>query len=168
MSSSTHSSTSPLTNVNNQSIVCFWDKHTFDGEGVMCPIAYKPKQIVHKKREYYINQNTKNNTEIPSTVQKILEEEILYMDKFCSNSCLLAWIEDNQNNPVYKQSMFILANKLLCKLPIPANHWKTLKSFGGFLDIDTFRTTNSVYELKDISYENGQLVETFKENISIL
>ncbi|QIH04967.1 putative zinc-finger DNA binding protein [Dasineura jujubifolia toursvirus 2a] len=164
-------------NHNNNSSYCFWDKHPFEGNGVMCPISYKPKQIVHKKKEYYINQNvirTKLNSDISSndTNSKFkIEEEINYSDKFCSIPCLISWIEDQWNNPIYNQSKYILNNECLrngIEIPKCANHWKTLKSFGGFLTIDEFRTTNILYKLIDSKYnKDGYKEEFYKENINI-
>lgn len=153
-----------------KSKMCFWDKHEFEGEGVMCPIFYKPKQIVKKKREYYINENVENDSKIIDDIFKINKNEIFYDDKFCSVNCCLAWIEDNNTNPKYKNSKYILFKeiaKLDTKIPMKANHWKTLKIFGGFLDIEEFRKMSSRYKLEDSYFKNNVYNFKFKKIISM-
>lgn len=148
--------------------LCFWDKHPVEGTFVKCPIFYKPKQIVRKKKEYYINQNVERD-HIPTNINttflehEINEKQIFYDDFFCSLSCCLAWIEDNQTNPKYRMSKQILFNELLIEqkeIPIKANHWKLLESFGGFLTIKEFRENVTSFELLDFKY-NGNVVEEY-------
>lgn len=149
---------------------CFWDKHEFTGCGVMCPIFYKPKQVVRRKKEYYINQNISRTSPIVDTssafvTNKVIDCEIYYDDMFCSHECCLAWINSNSHDPKYKNSKQILFNETLFNDTIPkaASHWKTLKKFGGFLDIDEFRSMKSRYEMKDYFFENGKTKEIFNE-----
>lgn len=148
---------------------CFWDKHDFEGPGVMCPIFYKPKQIVRKKREYYLNQNISrhSNEELTEPVSKdfksvkIIKEEFYYDDMFCSYKCCLAWIEDNYKDPKYKYSKSILYNELFSKNIkhiVKANHWRTLKKFGGFLSIEDFRGELTNYEKIDSFYDDDNKI----------
>lgn len=155
--------------------ICFWDKHEITGEVIKCPVMFKPKQIVRKKKEYYINQNYPRSYEkkILDDSQSsfldvnILEHKIFYDDSFCSYSCCLAWIEDNSNDPKYQNSKKILYNELIhkkIKIPQVANHWRILKNFGGFLDIEKFRDCKNRYGIIDNFYdENGDMKYLFKE-----
>lgn len=144
--------------------VCFWDKHEFTGEGVVCPIFYKPKQIVRKKKEYYINQNiTKLENTDEANVHQVLEREIYYDDIFCSLSCCISWIEDHYYDPKYKNSKYILFNEYKCDNIRKSNHWRTLKKFGGFLTIEEFRKQDRFFEEIDFSYENNIRKYYYKE-----
>lgn len=152
---------------------CFWDKHHFEGKGVMCPLYYKPKQIVRKKKEYYMNQNINRNSVINQNTNfqifKIINEEIFYDDMFCSNECCLAWIEDNHLNPKYKNSKQILFNEILKEkkeIPNKSNNWKIIDKFGGFLDIQEFRENKKTYNKVDFFYKDQILVEKYKEIIN--
>lgn len=150
---------------------CFWDKHEFVGKGVMCPIFYKPRQIVRKKREYYINQNITRDYEVENwdSTSKIIPTEIFYDDMFCSVECCLAWIEDHHNDPKYQNSKQILVNELYRNnhtLVNSANHWRLLKAFGGFLSIEVFRKFNIFYEEDDTTYENNSRVVKYKEVVT--
>lgn len=147
-----------------QCSVCFWDKHEFTGNGVSCPIFYKPKQIVRKKKEYYINQNiTKLENIDQTTTHQVLEQEIYYDDIFCSLSCCLAWIDDHYYDPKYKNSKYILFNEYKCENIRKSNHWRTLKTFGGFLSIEEFRKQDRFFEETDFSYNNNLRKYSYKE-----
>lgn len=151
----------------NKSEYCFWDKQPFTTKPVHCPIFYKSKQVVRKKKEYYINQNvirthepTNENTSF--LIHEINSEKIYYDDVFCSISCCMAWIEDQVNNPKYKLSKQILINELLINgknIPKKANHWKTLKIFGGFLSIEDFRKNTKTFEVIDNNYNTLNIME---------
>lgn len=150
---------------------CFWDKHEFETGGIMCPIEYKPKQIVRKKKEYYMNQNVPENYTEKTTEGEdpvVISAEFFFDDMFCSLECCLAWIEDNAQNPKYSKSKHILYRIYDMKnktLPLrPANHWRTLKKFGGFLSIQEFRSFSNFYTEKDqenYPLENSQHSQHF-------
>lgn len=159
---------------------CFWDKHEFIGTGIKCPIFYKPKQIVRRKKEYYINRNVARIDEINKIgIDQIIKEEIYYDDIFCSVQCCLAWIDDHHYDPKYQNSRYILQNEIsdseahgvrACDLNNArsvgiqkANHWRTLIAFGGFLTITEFRKHNKIYEIEDVQYLNNTLKQIYKE-----
>jgi len=154
---------------------CMWDRHDFLGNGVQCPIFYKPKQIVRKKKEYYMNQNITRNAEIKNSensmlqINKVIDEKIFYDDMFCSYECCLAWIDSQSQNPKYKNSKQILYNeflKLNKDIPTKANDWKTIDKFGGFLKIEDFRENKKMFVKTDYFYKNNSLVEIYKEIIN--
>lgn len=145
---------------------CFWDKHPFDGKGVMCPIFYKPRQIVRQKGEYYINQNICRSQVVEENVLT-LKEEIFYDEMFCSAECCFAWIEDNSMNHKYKNSKYIMQNEMMKTNPDftvkAANHWRTLNAFGGFFSIEDFRKHQNIFKKIDYFYEENCLKEIYKE-----
>jgi hypothetical protein len=154
---------------------CFWDKHPFAvnvNKEVKCPIAYKPAQIVHKKREYYINQNVSAcDTKVGEGV-KVIQESITYTDTFCSERCLLAWINENACNPLYKNSKYIFYKEYYKKngygKVYPANHWRTLNAFGGFMTIEQFRSCNKNYEESNVYIdESGERIIEYEEVVKI-
>lgn len=142
-----------------KSKICFWDKHPFTGEGVRCPIFYKPKQLVKTKKEYVINENiSEMETEknFPR-LKGIKEKEIVYDDMFCSDRCCLAWIDENHQNSRYKMSKFIFYNEMLKSnkpLVKKANNWRTLESFGGWQTIQDFRDDYNIIEKSSETLEN--------------
>lgn len=158
---------------------CMWDRHDFIGVGIQCPIFYKPKQIVRKKKEYYMNQNITRNSNIKNAdnsmlqINKIIDEQIFYDDMFCSYECCLAWIDyQNQNqNPKYKNSKQILYNEFLKKnpnipnIPNKANDWKIIDKFGGFLNLNEFRENKKTFVKTDCFYKDNSSVEIYKEII---
>lgn len=152
--------------VTKKSKICFWDKHKFDNEPVYCPIFYKPKQIVKKKNDYYINQNVIKDHK--NKEDEIIKEEIFYDCVFCSRSCCLAWIEDNFNNPKYQQSRYIFFNNFDYGNVFKSNHWETLIDFGGFLTLEQFRENKHHYELEDSYYDNGFLKKKYREVINYI
>lgn len=148
---------------------CYWDKHEFNNLGVLCPIFYKPRQVIRKKKEYYINENIEYNK--PVLKNEIVTEPIIYYDdKFCSYNCCIAWLDDNFHNPKYKNSKQILYNELLQKnIPIPkkANHWRLLKSFGGPLEIEIFRKFDITYEIEDEKFSSCVKKYDYKLSINM-
>lgn len=155
-------------NCSKNSNICFWDKHYFEGKKIHCPIFYKPKQVVRKKREYYFNQNIckDNNGHSPET--SIIKEEIFFDDVFCSYECCLAWIDDNSNNPKYKNSKQILFNIFDVPLNRKANHWKTLENFGGFLTIEQFRKFDKTFIEVDNKYVDNFSTTSYREIINVI
>lgn len=156
----------------NASKYCFWDKHPFEGNGVRCPIFYKPKQLIKTKREYVINENVSeadSQDDYPS-VREIKKKEIVYDDMFCSDRCCLAWIEDNFQNSRYKQSKFIFYNECLKSnkpLVKKANDWRTLAAFGGWQTIKEFREDYSIFEKAAMSIENDSVKTKYIKKINM-
>ncbi|CCA61465.1 hypothetical protein AV955_gp108 [Diadromus pulchellus ascovirus 4a] len=146
-------------NASNSSM-CFWDKHPFTGEGVVCPLYFKPKQTVTKKREYYINHNIPAAT-VPPPEDVVINARVISDCKFCSDACCAAWIEDNKHLPEFRSSRQIF--ETLKERVTRANHWRTIKSFGGFLTIDEFRKNNRRFEMVSHGIDCDQKFILFKE-----
>ena len=64
---------------------------------------------------------------------------------FCSFNCVLAFINDNKHDSLYRESITLLNYfyktifGTLPKIFLPAPHWRLLKEYGGHLDIAEFR-----------------------------
>nr|UOX61011.1 MAG: putative zinc-finger DNA binding protein [Diabrotica toursvirus 3a] len=134
--------------------LCFWDKHQLpaDKTPVMCPIDFKPKQVIRQKKEYIFNHNVAeswNKINIDENI-KISPSEIYYDDIFCSKECCLAWINDNHKNPAYGKSKYLF--HMLYPEVLPANHWRVLKLFGGFMSIEEFRNFYGNYINTDVTF----------------
>jgi hypothetical protein len=151
------------------SICCFWCRHPFLSVPIGCPTkyvnSYVEKSYVSQitKDEYYIKENVteKKLNKIVTTANTKKNINIIPTEKnyyitdgiFCSFNCVLAFINDNKTNIFYKESPHLLShlyrdftgNNLSIgsngdKL-IPAPHWRLLKNYGGFMDINEFRNS---------------------------
>lgn len=131
-----------------KSSICFWDKQPFTGKPVKCPLYLKSKQTVIKKKEYYINHNIPEfDKKEKDNVHRVIEKTIVFNDVFCSNECCLAYINDLiDSDPIYRSSKIIFLSENSSKIR-PANHWRTLDVFGGFLTIKEFRSNNRKFKL---------------------
>jgi len=133
---------------------CYWCRHSFDSYCIGCPVRYVPKRCV---KNYYSNiskDNYKIKEDITSGKYKDLENDDAYTLKdsyyetdgiFCSFNCCKAYIIDNRHQKIYNISLTLL-NKMYfditqeyCKNIIEAPSWRTLKEYGGHLDIEEFR-----------------------------
>lgn len=150
----------------SKSNYCFWDKHEFSGKVIQCPISFKPKQVIRKKKEYQLNYGISKTENIPENIYKIIDDKIEYDDCFCSKECCLAWIIDNINVPRYIHSKQIFMNEIANEEEIQkAPHWRLLKKFGGFLSIENFRKGNVTYEKIETIYdgESQSFITNYKE-----
>lgn len=132
-----------------------------------CPIHF----VYSKSKHNYvskINNNTHIITEILSPLKKSIiskncnvkiEERDFYIvdGVFCSPNCCLAFIEENKKNPLYRYSKQLLYKmcedigiELRGNTITPADDWRLLKDYGGFLSIEEYRKnfTNITYEYK--------------------
>jgi len=152
--------------VTGEAKVCFWDRNIFDGEGIRCPVSYKPTQLVRtyrsdvSKEEYTIKENVRGGASGGGTSGggtngggEVSRSEYEFDGKFCSYQCCLAYVRDNKHNNLYNQSETLLYKMYLgttskggTKVPIlrPAPHWRTLRECGGHLSIKEFRQTFGV------------------------
>ena len=154
-------------------IRCHWDHHTFDGMGIFCPLAYRPKQVAKiglgevKQRPgigvadsnlngYVIKENIPKSKDISTLLNKnLLEITDAYYEVdgvFCSPECCLAYINDEKTK--VGGSKFMDSERLLhfmlgvtSKIS-PANNFRLLNAYGGNLTIEQFRKNN-----KSIKYE---------------
>lgn len=156
---------------------CWWCKHNFENMPMSCPIRYVPNQVEKQymseitKDSYNIRENIeiKHNKEEFSSTEKI---NYVFYDKnyyetdgiFCSFNCVLAYIDDNKINTLYKNSKHLLKKiyfDLFETIPEnlkPAPSWKLLKTFGGHLSIADYRKSFNQIEYID----KGKLVNIIK------
>jgi hypothetical protein len=138
----------------NKNYNCYWCRNAFDSYAVGCPIRYVPKQCI---KNYYSNISKdfyKIKEDISDHKFDMLKDDKDYTLKdsyyetdgiFCSFNCCKAFINENKHKKIYNMSLYLL-NKMYrditgeyCKNIITAPHWRTLKEYGGHLDIDDFR-----------------------------
>jgi hypothetical protein len=139
---------------------CFWCRHPFQTTPIGCPIRYIPTRVV-KSYKSDISNGTRTISE-NITVERSKENgcNITTMSNdyyetngiFCSFNCCQAWIDDNKQCHLYKQSKMLLL-KLYNDLTgsemdaiNPAPSWYLLSVYGGTMSIKTFRSTfNHIY-----------------------
>ena len=157
-------------------ICCYWCRNRFSSIPIGCPIKYVPDEIVKKyyseitKDNYVIRQNIQHkNNEINKNYDFINKNYFLTDGIFCSFNCCLSFIINNQNNPNYVNSKFLLYQILnqtfqTNKIKIEkAPHWRLLKDYGGHLSIEEFRESFYKIEYNDLN----QYISFFPNNISI-
>lgn len=149
---------------------CFWCRECFRTTPIGCPIKFYPGNIYIK----YKSISSDNFYEVIEQRQRQSDED---SDKsyyqtdgiFCSFNCCKAFIDENNENPLYSES-----NTLLVKMYndftgknahfiLPAPHWRTLKCYGGFIDINEFRKTFDKIEYKDY----GTIRDFFNNTITL-
>lgn len=149
---------------------CFWCRDFFNTTPIGCPIKFYPGSIFIK----YKSISSDNCYDVIETRQRYSDED---SDKsyyhtdgiFCSFNCCKAFIDENNETPLYIDS-----NTLLVKMYndftgkntnfiSPAPHWRTLKYYGGFLDINEFRKTFEKIEYKDY----GVIRDFFNNTITL-
>jgi hypothetical protein len=150
---------------------CFWDRHDLSSAlHIGCPIYYFPNKPFIKPR--YVHP------ELSNVIDKFKSSNFknVYITDgcFCSFECCLAFIEDNQHNPLYMWSKHLLhmmynleyqtathphdhdqvydekeSRSELCELRVirPAPSWRLLLPYGGTLSIAEFRE-----QLKTVVY----------------
>ena len=161
-------------------IHCFWCKHPFNTQPLGCPIKYIPSQLV---KNYY-SEITKDNYKIRENISKnkrekfeqnqlidIVKKEYYLVDgMFCSFNCCLAFIRENNTNPMYALSKNLLARiykdifnnndfNVEC-----APSWRLLEAYGGHMSIEEFR--DQFYKVEYIPV-SGDFIWDFK-SIGIL
>jgi len=109
------------------SIHCHWCKHKFESCPIGCPIKF-----MNKPSKHFITDGI-----------------------FCSFNCCLAFINDNNHNPLYdfsKNYLKLFHNKLynIESFVKPAPDWRHLNTFGGDLTIKDFRNTFNTIIYKNI------------------
>lgn len=136
---------------------CWHDRHPFSTSPIGCPIRY-----VEKALDRYTQTSQTSLVEMTPTPSKSSMESgkskskkttkintndyYLTIGTFCSFPCVLAHINANQRDPLYKDSKSLLYSLYYsmygAELKVdPANSWQCLKSYGGNLTIEEFRRT---------------------------
>lgn len=147
---------------------CFWCRTQLnDGwQPIGCPVKYVPSNVL----KTYYSEITDDKYTISDSVTVNVAEEIQsrndkrysIVDKnyyeidgvFCSFNCTLAFIRDNENNPMYQYSEMLLNQiyrELFGEFPenlIPAPHWKMLSENGGNFSLKEYRDTFNKVEFK--------------------
>ena len=140
---------------------CFWDRHSFTGQPVYCPVD----RISKPKIKNYISHVNGKQYKIQDSMQRNTSEEEFSVDGvFCSVECCLAFIEDNQHDPLYQYSEYYLRDLYPKSERKCAPHWRLLKSYGGNMSIEEFRKSfiNTVYSLDGVIYH--PICFLYKEN----
>lgn len=158
----------------NENKLCFWCSESFTSFPIFCPVKYKPDVIVELCNSKVTNENyiisqylSKHKCITKDENQVVISHDKYYVDgMFCSFNCCLAYIQDNDHNPFYKMSKFLLFkmyNQLFVtdanKKITPAPHWRMLQKYGGHLSIEEFRAT---FSSKNFTRENFPLLENIK------
>ena len=157
---------------------CFWCRHSFDTLPIGCPIKFEHSYILKKfyshitKNWYTLKESVSEKQLITYLNQpdkyKIINRNYYITDGvFCSFNCCLAFINDNQHNKLYNNSLQLLNQffyaifKKEMTLDL-ANNWRLLKEYGGTQTIDEFRNN-----FKKISYIEHYIIESVPQNKSI-
>ena len=156
---------------------CFWDRHSFNYRPIGCPIDYIPNKIYKcyhseiTKDQYKLGEEitTKQLNDFKSEINEnknLIKADFKYDGHdyylidglFCSFNCCLAYIKENNNNPLYQNSE-ILLNKIyydtfgLKSQPlIEAPSWRLLKNYGGHMPIEEFR--KNFFKVEYNNFEN--------------
>lgn len=139
---------------------CFWDRHPIEDpfKPISCPINYEPPQ---KSKVYfsYISKTSytikSNSTKYPNNDNNCNLPCYITDGAFCSLECMLAMIEDNQDNPYYSKALFLFKKMLRDVFNLEddkkkiqaAPHWRTLKPYGGKYTIKQFRSKLNFYNV---------------------
>lgn len=143
---------------------CFWCRHSFETQGIGCPVKYISNQATKKyhseisKDAYTIKENvtTKRIKNIEDDRISIKIGEYYETDGiFCSFNCCQAFIDEHKHLRKYDQSAVLIMkmyNKMMgtkAVIIMPAPHWRLLITYGGTMTIDKFRDSfNKIeYEL---------------------
>ncbi len=154
---------------------CFWCRHEFSTFPIGCPVHYIPSAIIKTcqseitKEIYSIKQdipshlfhNTIDNTS-QSMIPQMKPHENNYYETdgaFCSFNCAMAYVNENSTNPLYTQSKSLLMkiyNEIFSpNEPTyinPAPSWRLLANYGGFLNIQEFRSASADFVYIDRGY----------------
>lgn len=161
--------------VNDIKYKCFWCRENIGNVvPIGCPIKYVPKQVIKRymsnisRDVYTIKENITSDDMIRKLENfeniKIIDLDYYVTDGiFCSPNCCQSYINDNKHNKLYDLSSFLLKNiyKKIFNIPKPninpAPHWRTLKCYGGMLDIEKFRENFDKIDYK----EHGNVIPKF-------
>jgi len=156
------------------SLHCFWDRHSFNYRPLGCPIEYVSNKIYKSyhseitKDQYILRENItskqleefktelSNNKNLIKAEFNVDENDYYLIDGlFCSFNCCLAYIKENNTNPLYHNSE-ILLNKMYydtfgskSQPLIEAPSWRLLKNYGGHILIEDFRRNFFKVEYND-------------------
>ena len=111
---------------------CFWCRHCFDTPPIGIPLKY----ICKDKRWEYTKDQMKEYDDYFET------DGI-----FCGFACMQAFLRDNNHDIKYKDSgslLYIMYRKIYKSYNKiqSAPHWRMLKAYGGFMNIEQFRNKN--------------------------
>ena len=139
---------------------CYWCRHNFSSIPIGCPIdrvfskLYKTYFSEITKKTYMLNETitagsgsedmSKQNNSNYFTMKTQDRNYYITDGIFCSFNCCMAFIKENKNNHLYKQSESLLLKIYddLFELKtdiLPASTWRLLKEYGGDYTIEEFR-----------------------------
>jgi hypothetical protein len=107
----------------------------------------------------------------PVSMPDVIQETNDYYETdgiFCCLECTMAFIKDNKKNSLYVDSE-ILLNRIAGRKVEPAPHWRLLKSYGGHLDINEFRTLRNVEYIQSGIHKPffKSVAHTFEQKIKL-
>lgn len=139
---------------------CFWDRHPFSHDPIFCPIEKISKPLIKN----YISHVNGKQYKIQDSMQRIGDLEYNVDGTFCSIECCLAFIEDNQHNPIYQNSEYYLRDLYSFSEQKSAPHWRLLDNYGGNMPIMEFRKSfvNTIYSPEGVIY--NPICFLFREN----
>lgn len=124
---------------------CYWDRHPLPvaTTPVFCPVDRKQTPRI----KTYVSHINGKPYKIQDSMQLSEHHEYFVDGVFCSVECCLAFIYDQQHNPLYQQSELYLREIYTLKDQKCAPHWRLLSAYGGNLSIEEFRNSfaNTTY-----------------------
>jgi hypothetical protein len=167
------------------SVHCFWCRHPFDTVPLGIPVKYIPSEAI---KRYKSDAITRLTTEpITESRKRCLRDEYgvntlftqdpdtfsfttLFVDNgyyltdgmVCSFECMLAFIQNNDHDPLYSRSKMFAKRMIRQRFGqdaqiTPAGSWRLLKAYGGNEDITSFRegfSTITYSDLRNPLYEH--------------
>lgn len=140
---------------------CWYCRHPFSTNPLGCPIRYYSSYQNKDLASTFSKEMTKHNFKHDST--DFFETE----GCFCSLSCIKAYIFEQKNDPLYKESLtllFLLQKKLFGTnySIISSPSWKMLSSYGGTMNIEEFRKETKTYA-ETINFKRPYLFCMFRK-----
>lgn len=162
---------------------CYWCRNPIPMgiKPLGCPIRYVPNQIIKTyfsefSKDFYKIKENILNTKFLEINKLSNDDNYVFVENgyyildgiFCSFNCCMAYIEDNSELSLFKNSHTLLLkfyNDIFSdnlKEIDPAPHWKKLVEYGGELTIDQFRNNFS-----KIDYIQHGINISIPKNVSI-
>lgn len=142
-------------NITNCKYNCFWCRNSFCNMAIGCPITHSPA----KNKITYTSSINQSNYSIEENDHENKKGSFYTTDgAFCSFNCCVAYIQNNESDPLYEQS-YVLLIKLYNEMfnnnitsITPAPHWRILKEYGGHLSVNEFRDGFDKVEYQNHGY----------------
>lgn len=121
-------------------LACWWDRD-------LVPVNHQVWSIPLGRKALQMGEPMMNpncvGVDVPFIACSYSSTEMRFDGYFCSRECRRAWVLDNLFNSTYASSLAYI-NMEDGPNPRVARHWRTLRTFGGELDITSFRTSSAM------------------------